>query len=264
LEGNILKLKSDLKSPVDYQLPIGDELIRLNQFLGKKIRIEFKGQINCIHSGDKIKKSYNQGFSYKSFLKLACCDICIVKPELCHYSKGTCREPKWGEENCFRPHIVYLANTSSLKIGITRESQIPTRWIDQGAVEALPLVRVPNRHASGLLEVEIKREINDKTNWRKMLSGSVEQIDLYEKREEIFDLYADLFDDLEAEDIDDKIIKINYPVLEYPTKIKSLSFDKVNIVEGILLGIKGQYLIFDIGVINLRKHQGHYLYFSVD
>ena len=131
--GNVLKMKSKLGDVVEYKLPIGKELLLMNQFLEKEIKLEFCGEIHCIDSGKKIKKTYGQGYSYDSFMKLAACDMCIVKPERCHYDKGTCREPKWGEENCFKPHVIYLSDTSSLKVGITRKSQVPTRWIDQGA-----------------------------------------------------------------------------------------------------------------------------------
>jgi len=262
IAGNILKMRTLLEGPVKYALPIGDEVIAMNDFLGKKISFEFKGQINCIDSGELIKKSYNQGYSYKSFIKLAACDLCIMKPELCHYDNGTCRQPKWGEENCLQPHIVYLANTSGLKVGITRKSQVPTRWIDQGAVQALPILEVSDRLTSGLIEVEIKKNLSDITNWRNMLKGIKGEFDLYQERENIFNEFGDLLDSFGAEDIESDIINIDYPVLAYPEKVKSLSFDKTPFIEGTLQGIKGQYLIFDTGCLNMRKHQGYYLYLN--
>lgn len=255
--GNILKMKSQLGEIVEYKLPIGDELLLMNQFLEKKISLKFNGEINCIHSGKKIKKTYGQGYSYESFMKLAACDMCIVKPELCHFDKGTCREPEWGKKNCFAPHVIYLSDTSSIKVGITRKSQVPTRWIDQGATRAIPLVEVDNRMISGQVEVELKSMFNDKTNWRNMLKGLRSETDLEEQKEMVFEEFAELFDDMGAEEIEDSVVEINYPVIEYPTKITSLGFDKTPLVEGTLLGIKGQYLIFDTGVINLRKHQGY-------
>ena len=261
--GNILKMKSTLGDTVTYQLPIGDEFLLMNQFLEKKMKLEFTGEINCIDSGKKIKKTYGQGFSYESFMKLACCDVCIVKPELCHFDKGTCREPKWGEENCFQPHVIYLSDTSSIKVGITRRSQVPTRWIDQGATRAIPLVQVENRLISGQVEVELKSMFNDKTNWRNMLKGLSSDEDLETLKEQVFEEFGDLFDDMGAEEIEEGIVDINYPVVEYPSKITSLGFDKNPIIEGTLLGIKGQYLIFDGGVINLRKHQGYKINISI-
>src|SRR5690606_22023386 len=133
---------------------------------------------NCIDTGRKIKKSYGQGFSFESFMTLAQCDTCIVRPELCHFQKGTCREPDWGEKNCIQPHIVYLANSSGLKVGITRKSQVPTRWIDQGASAAIALFEVKERKLSGLVEIELAKKLNDKTNWREMLKGDGGDVDL--------------------------------------------------------------------------------------
>ena len=261
--GNILKMQGSLGDTVTYHLPIGEERLYLNQLLETKLKIEFTGTINCIDSGKKIKKSYGQGFSYDSFIKLAACDVCIVKPELCHYDKGTCREPDWGLKNCFQPHVVYLSDTSSIKVGITRQSQVPFRWIDQGATQAIPVVQVENRLISGQVEVELKSMFDDKTNWRNMLKGLTSELDLEEQKEQIFDQFGDLLDDMGADEIETGIVDIKYPVVEYPKKIVSLGFDKNPIIEGILLGIKGQYLIFDVGVINMRKHQGYELKISI-
>lgn len=259
ISGNILKMKSSLESPVQYKLPIGNELVPMNEMIGKKIKLSFEGQINCISTGEKISKSYNQGYSFKASQKLAACDICIVKPELCHFADGTCREPDWGITNCFQPHIVYLSVSSHLKIGITRQSQVPTRWIDQGATYALPILRVNDRLTSGLIEKEISKVYSDKTNWRKMLQNEVEEINLEDAREALFEEFADLLDDFDAEDLDEEVVHIDFPVNEYPIKVKSLGFDKNPEIEGVLNGIKGQYLILDCGVINMRKHQGYFI-----
>lgn len=267
--GNILKMKShyqDAHTPVSYSLPIGKEEVKLNDYLGKTIRLNFTGQINCIASGEEIKKSYNQGYSYKSFISLARCDMCIVRPELCHFDKGTCREPEWGEKNCMIPHYIYLSISSNLKVGITRHTQIPTRWIDQGAVAGLPILKVGDRKTSGLIESELSKDFSDRTNWRKMLKGEHEEVDLMSVRDQLFEDYADLIDSYGAEDIDEGPTFIEYPSIlskgEVPPSLKSLSFDKTAQVEGTLLGIKGQYLIFDVGVLNLRKHQGYFLQLS--
>lgn len=259
-KGNIRKMATELvDGKAIYKLPMGDEFIEMNPLLGQKLKLEFKGQINCIHSGEQIKKSYGQGYSYKSFIKLAQCDTCIIKPELCHFHKGTCREPEWGEKNCFIPHYVYLAVSSHVKVGITRHTQIPTRWIDQGASYALPILKVEDRKTSGEIEIEIAKNFSDKTNWRKMLQNDVADEDLESLREQIYDDFADIFDDFDAEDVEEDITHIEYPVLEYPEKVKSLGFDKSPIIEGTLMGIKGQYLIFDNGVVNMRKHAGYHL-----
>lgn len=257
--GNIMKMKSRLGKVVEYALPLGDELVEMNPLIGKTVKLSFDGTINCIATGEKIKKSYNQGYSYKAFITLPECDICIVKPELCHFHKGTCRDSKWGEEHCMRPHVVYLALSSNVKVGITREHQIPTRWIDQGATQALPILKVKDRRTAGLIEVEIAKEFSDRTDWRKMLKGELDEgdFDLPFLRDQIYETFGDVIDDFEAEDIDAQVLNINYPILETPKKVTSLSFDKKPVIEGTLQGIKGQYLIFDKGVINMRKHQGY-------
>jgi hypothetical protein len=160
-----------------------------------------------------------------------------------------------------QPHIVYLANSSNIKVGITRINQIPTRWIDQGAIQAIPIMRVQTRQQSGFVEVAFKGQVSDRTSWQAMLKNLVEPIDMAARRDELF---GDLESELAAlEDrfgiqalqkiTDAKTEDINYPVLNYPDKVKSINFDKQPIVEGQLLGIKGQYLIFDTGVINVRK-----------
>lgn len=255
--GTILKLKTSHQDIVQYSFPIGKETIALNPLIGKNVKLSFTGNIYCLDTGRKIKKSYGQGYSWESFNTLAQCDQCIFQPELCHYSNGTCREPKWGEEHCLKPHIVYLANSSDLKVGITRMTQVPTRWMDQGASSALALFEVKDRLTSGLIEVEIAKKYGDKTNWRKMLKGEVAPIDLLAKREEVLKEFKTIISKYDAKILDPKVLNFNYPVESYPNKITSLSLDKSPIIEGKLMGIKGQYLIFDCGVINIRKFQGY-------
>lgn len=192
--------------------------------------------------------------------RLAQCDMCIVKPETCHYHKGTCREPEWGERNCFAPHYVYLSHTSGLKVGITRHTQIPTRWIDQGATQATIIFKVQSRRQSGMVETAFKEMVADKTNWRTMLRENQPDIDLLELAEGLKTRFdeelrdgIELFDDGEVGARTEAVTRIRYPVLEFPDKIKSHNFDKNPVVEGTLMGIKGQYLLFDTGVINIRK-----------
>lgn len=248
-----------------YKIGPVNEQLQLNKLIGQELRLIFKHQINCINCNSVIKKSYAGGYCYPCSQKLAAADLCILKPELCHYFAGTCREPVWGQSHCMVPHYVYLANSSGLKVGITRSTQIPTRWIDQGAVAGLPIIKVNSRLQSGLFEKLIASEINDRTDWRKMLKGSVDEIDLEEKRDEIFELFGDQIDKMEAQletgaiEIleNSKVVPIQYPVFEYPLKVTSLSLDKNDVVGGKLLGIKGQYLIFNTGVINIRSHTGY-------
>jgi len=176
-----------------------------------------------------------------------------MKPETCHHHLGTCREPLWGLDNCFAPHIIYLANSSGIKVGITRKNNMPNRWIDQGAVQALPIIEVDTRLKSGQIEVALKDYVADKTNWRKMLKNEVDSSNLIAVRDELLGKIPDLIVELEAKVLDNEVLNIYYPVVEYPEKISSLNFDKVPKITGILQGIKGQYLLLDCGVLNIRK-----------
>ncbi|WP_394203517.1 DUF2797 domain-containing protein [Shewanella waksmanii] len=260
--GHIRKMKSALneQGDVNYQLPLDEQLVDMNQFIGKPLKLVHTGNIHCCNCGKKTKKSYSQGHCFVCMKKLASCDMCIMKPETCHYDQGTCREPEWGQANCFVPHYVYLSNTSGLKVGITRHTQLPTRWIDQGATQALAILKVASRQLSGLIEVELAKMIADKTNWRAMLKGDESAIDLTAKTKQLIaqiepklvELSSQFgADAIERLDIDPQSIR--FPVTVYPSKIASHNFDKNPEVSGILQGIKGQYLIFDTGVINLRK-----------
>lgn len=265
--GGVRKMRTALADPVSYTMLLGEHEIPLNQYLGKSLRLEYQGSIHCIHCNRKTNKSFNQGYCYPCFVRLAQCDICIVSPERCHYAAGTCREPEWAEQHCMTDHFVYLANTSGIKVGITRGSQVPTRWMDQGATQAKPIFRVDSRLHSGLVEATFKVHIADKTNWQAMLRGDGASCDLEEVRRR---LMADCADELSAltrahgvqaltELIGAPETHINYPVLSYPAKVNALNLDKTPAIGGTLLGIKGQYLMFDTGVINMRKYSGYQL-----
>jgi len=261
-KGALRKMMVDLQTPVRYQLEFSDQLLCLNDWLGNMIKIESLGEIDCIHCGRRTRKSFNQGFCYPCFRDLAQCDVCIVSPEKCHYHLGSCREPEWGAAHCMRPHIVYFANSSGVKVGITRESQLPTRWIDQGAVQALAVLRVPTRYVAGLVEVAFKQAVNDKTNWRVMLRNEVTKVDLCREFEIHWPDIKETLNDRVLADLEwiaksDAIVDIDYPALRYPQKVVSLNLDKQPVVEGRLEGIKGQYLILDSGVINIRKYAGY-------
>ncbi len=267
--GQLRKMHTRLESPVAYQLPLGETLVDLNEHLGQPIRLTFTGEINCLHCGRKTRKSFNQGFCYPCFTRLPQCDSCIVKPEKCHFHEGTCRDPAWGERHCFQSHVVYLANSSGIKVGITRGEQVPTRWMDQGAIQALPILEVDNRLHSGLIEQIIAAHVSDKTNWRTMLKGQVEPIDLIAERDRLLELCAlqlDALRDQYGQDsiraLNAEVVDIKYPVLEYPTKIATHNFDKNPEVAGVLQGIKGQYLILDTGVINIRKFAAYHVQLS--
>ena len=263
--GTIQKLVTSLEKSVQYQLPIGNDKVAMNPLIGSQITLTHSGEINCIACGRKTSKSFSQGFCYPCFQSLAQCDSCIIKPEQCHYFEGTCREPEWGETHCLQDHYVYLANSSGTKVGITRGTQLPTRWMDQGASQALPIFRVKNRLLSGLVEVVMKQHVADKTHWQRMLKGVPDAVDLATKRDELFATCADDIaailkqhdDDAITPLTDEPVVLIDYPVDEYPSKVKSLNFDKTPEIEGVLAGIKGQYLIFDNGVLNIRKFSGY-------
>ncbi|WP_339643250.1 DUF2797 domain-containing protein [uncultured Porticoccus sp.] len=266
--GHLKKMRVALAGgPVQYGLPLDDEYLPLNDLLGKTLRIQYSGTIHCIHCGRRSNKSFSQGYCYPCFTRLAQCDSCIVSPEKCHYFEGTCREPEWGQQHCMVDHIVYLANSSGVKVGITRESQLPTRWIDQGALQALPIMRVKTRQQSGLVEDVLRQHVADKTNWRTMLKGEIVLADLPAIRDALFDrtekqltVLEDRFGLQALQRLDDVApMNIDYPVLEYPTKVTSFNLDKVPSLEGTLLGIKGQYLIFDSGVINIRKYTAYHV-----
>ncbi len=261
-EGNLLKMRSALDDPVSYHLPVGSAEIHLNALLGKPIRVEYQHRINCIRCGRETSKSFVQGYCYPCFISAPETDACILHPERCRAHEGISRDMEWSKHHCLIDHYVYLALSGGLKVGVTRHSQVPTRWIDQGARKAIRIARTANRYTAGLIEVFLKNHMNDKTNWRHMLTNQLATgIDLQKERNKVRarlpEEYADLWVD------EDEILEIHYPVLEYSLKVKSLNFDKDNVVAGQLQGIKGQYLILDGGrVINIRKFGGYRVIFE--
>ena len=264
-QGIIRKMRTRLEQPVSYGARFGDEEVPFNPFLEKEIKLHYSGNIFCVHCSRKSSKSFNQGYCYPCFQSLAQCDSCIIHPERCHFEQGSCREPAWGEKYCMQDHIVYLANSSGLKVGITRATQAPTRWIDQGATQALAVMRVRSRLQSGVLEVMFKQHVADKTNWRDMLKGAAVELDMAAERDRLLAACQGAISELEDQFGFFAISKlsgiepvsIEYPVAQYPEKISSFNFDKDPEVSGKLLGIKGQYLILDGGVINLRRFSGY-------
>jgi hypothetical protein len=234
------------------------------------VRIEHTGTIQCIACGRSIRKSFSQGHCYPCFRSLARCDRCIVSPERCHYHLGTCREPAWGEAHCLRPHVVYLANASGVKVGITRRTQIPTRWIDQGAVAAVPLLEVASRRASGIVETALKESFADRTNWRRMLRGAPPPVDLEAARVSVLDAAAALDAALELAGVDDRVVplrdapvvRLRYPVESCPEPLRAIDLARSPQVQGTLTGIKGQYLMLDCGVLNVRRHAGYEVRFE--
>ena len=252
-------------SEVRYYLELDDKSLLMNELIGQSIYLSNTTEINCTHCGRLTKKSFSQGYCFPCFKKLPQCDLCMMSPDRCHFHLGTCRDDAWAETVCFNEHIVYLANSSGIKVGITRANQVPTRWIDQGAVEAIAIFKVQTRRQSGLVEKLFAEHISDKTNWRKMLKGEVLEVDLKQVRDELMSKCQESLAALSAEHglqsilplPDAQVQKIRYPVSQYPTKVSSHNLEKTPRISGVLQGIKGQYLILDTGVINLRKYTAY-------
>ena len=257
IQGALLKMSTGLNDPVDYNLLLGNEKVYMNELVGKEVSITYLSEIHCIRCGRETKKSFHQGYCYPCFRTAPETDDCILRPEMCKAHEGISRDMEWSKDHCLQDHIVYLAISSGLKVGITRMAQVPTRWIDQGASYAVKIAQVPNRYTAGILEVNLKKHFADKTNWRSMLTNKVDTetklLEQKEKAKEVVrkDLVKYFIDD-------DEILEITYPVSDYPDKVNSFSFDKEDKIEGKLVGIKGQYLIFEGGkVLNVRKHNGY-------
>ena len=241
--------------PVNYYLDMGDDFLNMNQLLGKTISIEFVGY-QCLNCG-LDKKIFRQGFCYDCFFETPRAGDWIMRPELstAHLDKED-RDLEFEKKMQLQPHVVYLANSSNVKVGVTRKAQIPTRWIDQGAHEAIEIVEVPNRYLAGITEVALKEHVSDKTSWRKMLTNDVLDLDLAEERDK---LEQYLPEEVRPYFLaSNKETEISFPVEQYPKKIKSLNLDKKPKYSGVLKGIKGQYLLFeDNTVFNVRNWEGY-------
>jgi hypothetical protein len=261
--GNIIKMRSEFADPVNYFLPLGENELPMNKLIGKSISMKFNGQINCISCGKRTKTSFGQGFCYNCLQTAPEASETVMRPELSKAHLGIARDMEWAREHDLIDHFVYLAVSGELKVGVTRHHQVPTRWIDQGASQAIILAQTPNRHISGVIEVYLKNFFSDKTNWRSMLQNKdLQEYNLPEEKQNASQLLPAELQQYYFPD--NKIWNMHYPASAYPEKITSVSFDKDPVISGILNGIKGQYLIFSDGrVLNLRKHSGYYLEVSV-
>ncbi|KAA8735101.1 DUF2797 domain-containing protein [Acinetobacter qingfengensis] len=264
-----IQTNATLPSHVEYKFVLDQFNTDLMHLIGETIQLEWTGRIFCVSCGAKTPKSYSQGHCFKCFKTKAECDMCILKPETCHYHLGTCREESFAQNICFQPHIVYLANSSALKVGITRIVNMPTRWLDQGATQALPILKVGSRRLSGHVEILLAEMISDKTDWRKLLKGEAAPLDLIDEKNNLLDQFhfelASLSNEFPEEDfqfLDETPHEFIYPVNVYPQKISSHNLDKTAKIQGKLQGIKGQYLIMDTGVINIRKYSGYEIILS--
>ncbi len=235
-----------------------DGPIGMNDLIGQTLSLHFNGDIYCILCGKKIKKTF-QGSCYECFQRAPENSDCVIRPEVCRAHEGVGRDPSWEEEHHNKLHYVYLALSSAVKVGVTRATQIPTRWIDQGASEGLILAEFPYRRRAGDLEVHLKDHYTDRTNWQKMLKNQICSQSLVQEKERLRLILRDgpFASCLTSHQVP-KVL--HYPVLEYPQRVKSLKFDRSPLVEGCLVGIKGQYLLFQGGgVLNVRAHSGYCL-----
>jgi hypothetical protein len=263
VSGNLRKMRTQLENPVQYFLPLYDvleekEIVPLNEMIGKTIRFTFEQQIHCVVSGKKIKKAYGEGLSYEAFIKAPQAVESIIRPELSQAHLGIAlRDLEWEVAHDVQPHVVYLALTNGVKVGVTRLPHIPARWIDQGAWKTIILAETPYRQAAGLIEVALKPHMADRTDWRKMLCNEQNMgIDLLAEKNTAKALIPNELQEFISDK--DSITEIHYPVLAYPEKVNSLKLDKVPEIQKTLVGIKGQYWLFEDGaVINIRSHAGY-------
>ncbi len=257
-KGNLRKMKAQLQEcDVVYELPIGEESVALSSYLGSTIRFKYTGKINCIHCGKLTRKSYAQGYCYQCFTSLPQTDEGVLKPEKDLSHLGVSRDMEWAEKNSLIPHFVYLALTDKLKVGVTRHSQVPTRWIDQGATQAIILAKTPNRHIAGVIEVYLKQHFSDKTYWLQMLTQkTLPATDLLEEKQRAASLLHPELQQYVTED--DNITQLKFPILEVPETLENLKLDTTPEIHKQLVGIKGQYLVFsDNTTLNIRNHGGY-------
>ena len=261
-EGVLTKMQTELGNPIQYYLVFENSFLNLNQLLDKELEISFQGY-QCLQCGKK-KKIFRQGYCYDCYMSSASVGDWIMKPELstAHLDIED-RDLDYERKVQLQPHIVYLALSSEVKVGVTRGTQVPTRWIDQGAVQAIPILELPNRYLAGITEVALKNNYADKTNWQKMLKNEVPQVDLIQERLKAGNFLPDEVRDYYAEN-NSHLYEFHYPVLTYPRKVTSLSLDKTPLFQGKLSGIKGQYLLFQDGtVFNVRTFEGYVVKISL-
>lgn len=247
-------MQTEFLSPIQYYLVFEGSFLNVNQLIGKDISISFEGY-QCLNCG-KQKKIFRQGYCYDCFMSSASVGDWIMRPELstAHLDIED-RDLVYEKRVQLQPHIVYLALSSDVKVGVTRKTQVPTRWIDQGAIEAIPIVEVPNRYLAGITEVALKDHFTDKTSWQKMLKNNVPNADLIMERNSVLQWLPEEIKPYFAKE--QELYKINFPIENFPTKINSLNLEKTPFFTGKLNGIKGQYLLFEDGtVFNVRSNEG--------
>lgn len=252
--GVLTKMETEFSHPIQYYLVFDNDFINMNQVLDKRLAINFV-KYQCLNCGRDLP-IYRQGFCRSCFFEIPVAGDWVMRPELstAHLNIED-RNLEYEKKVQLQPHVVYLANSSNVKVGVTRSNQIPTRWIDQGAHEALEIVEVPNRYLAGITEIALKDHVSDKTNWRTMLQNKIKDENLIDWRNKLKQFIPDevkeYFIDKSTETL------LEFPVLQYPEKPKSLNLEKTMSYTGVLKGIKGQYLIFeDQTVFNIRANEG--------
>jgi hypothetical protein len=251
------KMKTEIHNPVNYFLVGENENLFMNSLVGEKVHLKFENEIYCLGCGNKISKTFAQGYCYPCLLSSPETEECVLRPELCQAHNGISRDMDYAREHCLQDHYVYLAASPEIKVGVTRSSQIPTRWIDQGASFAIQIAKTPNRYIAGVIEVELKKFIADKTNWRNMLTG------VQANEENLIVMQKEVAKRISPENSTyllsgNSVTEIKYPVMKYPQKVLPVDLDKTNDLNAVLTGIKGQYLLFDTNqVLNIRKYGGY-------
>lgn len=254
LRGFSKALEHEVHTPITYRWRLGDDLLVLNDWLAHTVEIRFLGERRCIACGRKVTKLYQNGYCFPCVTSLAETDLCIVKPHECHHHLGTCRDNEFAETQCMIPHYVYLAVSSHAKVGLTRKNRQWIRWVDQGAHQAMLFAQLPTRKAAGEFEMEVAKNLSDKTDWRKMVQGVHETVDLTALAQAVYERLPDTLRPFVLDDF--AVCDLQYPVCEGETpKAKSLDLQKES-VSGRLIGIRGQYLLFPHGCLNIKKHAG--------
>lgn len=261
-KGTLRKMAAKVNDGVHYYLNLDKEVgPEISGCLNKHLKLEWTGRINCINCNKEIKKTFGQGFCYDCFMNAAQAAPCIIKPELCEAHLGKGRDTEWEEKHHNQPHFVYLAQTSGVKVGVTRATNIPSRWLDQGAWRAIKIAEVPYRKLAGDVEIELKQYLSDRTDWRRMLKGEKGEEDLMELRDAMISFLPEGLKKYALADAE--LHEFKYPVNQYPEKVKSINLDKEKVAEGVLTGIRGQYLYLDHeNVISMRKYSGYEIEFS--
>lgn len=257
LNGDLRGLDQTLADPVTYKLTLHDHSEPLNCLIDKELTIRATGEKHCVSCGRSVNKLFQNGYCFPCVRTLAECDLCIVKPHECHFHLGTCRDEQFGLNHCMIPHFVYIAWSSGFKVGLTRKGRQLKRWMDQGATLAAVIAEVPTRKLAGELEMHIAENMNDKTDWRKMLREELEPDRTIEDvHREVLNRISSEYRAYMLDDIHPTAIR--YPrVADFQVNLKSMNLDKEPVAKGTLRGIKGQYLLFDEGILNVRKYSGY-------